>query len=81
MNEAVKNSTAADWSFVEQWLAHGFVSWLSCQSIIASIKTGQLEHGNETVEELIGQLLVQWRRTNLDSSAAEQVVPTTERLR
>ena len=30
MNEAVKNSTAADWSFVEQWLAHGFVSWLSC---------------------------------------------------
>ena len=52
MNEAVKNSTAADWSFVEHcgW-AHGNVS----QSIAATMKMSQLEHENETLEEYVGQ--------------------------
>ena len=30
---------------------------------------GQLEHENETAEELVGQLLMQERRANLDSGA------------
>ena len=38
-----------------QWLAHGYVSRLTGQSIVASIETGQLEHGHETVLELVGQ--------------------------
>ena len=45
-------------------------SQLSRQSIVASIETGQLEHDNATVEELVGQLLVQERRENLNSGAA-----------
>ena len=35
------------------WLAHGYVFRLSRQSIFASIETGQLEHENKTVEELV----------------------------
>ena len=27
-------------------------------------------HGNETLEELVGQLLMEWRTANLDSGAA-----------
>ena len=32
---------------------------------LMSIETGQLEHGNDTVEEFVEQLLVQERRANL----------------
>ena len=64
-----------------QWLAHGHVSRLTGQSIVASIETGQLEHGHETVLELVGQLLLQGRRANLASGAAGLFVLTGERLR
>ena len=35
-----------------------------------SVGTGKPKHGNETLEELVGQLLMKWRRANLDSGAA-----------
>ena len=37
---------------------------------VVSVETGKPKHGNETLEELVGQLLMKWRRANLDSGAA-----------
>ena len=37
---------------------------------VVSVETGKLKHGNGTLEELVGQLLMKWRRAILDSGAA-----------
>ena len=64
-----------------QWLAHGHVSQLSGQPIVANIVTVKLEHGKATLEELVGQLLLHWHRAMLDAAAAGLFVLTGERLR
>ena len=57
-----------------RWLAHGYVSPLSRQPVVASVGTGKLEYGNETEKDLVGQLLMKWLRAKLDSGAAGSFV-------
>ena len=74
MYEASKNNTAADWSFLKLGGWHTATGSGCYVSLLVSIEKGQLEHGNETLEELVGQLLVQGRRANLDSGAGGLLV-------
>ena len=66
-----QNHTAADWRLRVLTVASARTRVrLSRRPLAAIIETGKLEHGTETVEELVGQPLVKWRRAELDSSAA-----------
>ena len=74
MNDAVKDSSGRRLEFRGNTMAGTcYMFWLPGQLIVASIETGKLEHENETVEELVGQLLVQrgrktWTQEQLDCS-------------